>query len=86
MNILAWIVFGLIVGVIANLVDPRPSQGGVLGAIVLGIVGAIVGGFVGNLLFGVGVTGFNISSFIVAVAGALVLLFGARALTGGRSV
>lgn len=74
MNILAWIVFGGIAGLIANAVDPRPMQGGVLGAIVLGILGALVGGFLGDLLFGIGVTGFNLSSFIVAVVGSIILL------------
>lgn len=81
MNILAWLVFGLIVGIIANVIDPRPSQGGLLGAIVLGIVGALVGGFLGNMLFGVGVSGFDFSSFAVAVAGSLLVLFVGRALT-----
>lgn len=81
MNILAWLVFGLIIGVIANIIDPRKSSGGILGAIVLGIVGALVGGFLGNLLFGVSVTGFNLSSFIVAVLGSLLVLFIGRALS-----
>lgn len=80
MNILAWIVFGLVTGVVANLIDPRPSYGGILGAIVLGIAGAVVGGFIGSLLFGIGVSGFNFESFIVAIAGSMLLLFGARAL------
>lgn len=75
MDLLAWLAFGLITGVIANIIDPRPSQGGILGAIVLGVVGAMVGGFLGNALFGVGVSGFNISSFLVAVAGALITLY-----------
>lgn len=79
-DVLSWIMFGLIVGIIANIIDPRPAAGGILGAIVLGIVGALVGGFLGNLLFGVGVTGFNISSFIVAILGSLLLLFVSRAL------
>lgn len=79
MNIIAWIVFGLIVGVIANYIDPRPAKGGLLGAILLGILGALLGGFLGSLLFGVGVSGFDLSSFIVAVIGALVLLFIGRA-------
>lgn len=79
MNILAWVVFGLIVGAIANWIDPRPSQGGILGAVVLGILGALLGGFLGDLIFGVGVTGLNLSSFIVAVVGSLVLLIVSRA-------
>lgn len=79
MNILSWILFGLIVGIIANLIDPKRSEGGLLGSIVLGILGAVLGGFLGDLLFGVSVTGFNLSSFIVAVAGALILLYVGRA-------
>lgn len=80
MSIIAWIVFGLIVGIIANIIDPKPAQGGLLGTIILGILGALIGGFLGSLLFGVGVSGFNLSSFIVAVIGALVLLFIGRTL------
>lgn len=79
MNILAWILFGLVVGFIANALDPRPNEGGLLGTILLGILGALLGGFLGDLLFGIGVTGFNLSSFIVAVIGSLVLLFLSRA-------
>lgn len=80
MNIVAWVLFGLLVGLIANLLDPRPSQGGILGAIVLGVVGSLVGGFVSSLIFGVGVTGFNFTSFAVAVLGSLLLLYLGRAL------
>lgn len=80
MNILSWVVFGLVVGLIAHYLDPRPAEGGVLGTILLGVLGALLGGFLGDLLFGVGVTGFNLSSFIVAVVGSLVLLFVSRAI------
>lgn len=79
MDILAWIVFGLIVGIIANVIDPQPARGGIFGAIVLGIVGALVGGLIGNWIFGQGVTGFNLPSFLIAVAGSLLVLFVARA-------
>ena len=81
MDVVAWLVFGLVAGVIANVIDPRPSQGGVLGAIVLGILGALVGGFLANLLFGVAVTGFNFTSFAIAVVGSLILLYIGRAWT-----
>lgn len=80
MNILSWILFGLIVGVVANAIDPAPEEGGISGAIILGVAGALVGGLLANLLFGVSVTGFDITSFIVAVAGSLIVLFGVRAL------
>ena len=72
--IIAWIVFGLIAGSIANFIAPN-SRGGLVGTIVLGIVGAVVGGYLGQLFFGVGVTGFNLISFILAVAGSLIVLF-----------
>lgn len=79
MNIIAWIAFGLIVGVVANMIDPRPAQGGVVGAVILGVLGALLGGFLGSLIFGVGITGFDLNSFIIAVLGALLLLFISRA-------
>ncbi len=79
MNLLSWAVLGLIVGIIANMIDPRPAYGGWLGSVIFGIVGAVAGGWIGDLIFGVGVTGFNLSSFIVAVIGSLVVLWVARA-------
>jgi uncharacterized membrane protein YeaQ/YmgE (transglycosylase-associated protein family) len=80
MNIISWILFGMIVGVVANAIDPNPNRGGILGSMLLGIVGALVGGFLANLLFGISVTGFNLTSFLVAVAGSLLLLFLGRAI------
>lgn len=80
MNILAWVIFGLIVGVIANMIDSRPQEGGLLGVVALGVVGSLVGGFVGNLIFGVGITGFDFGSFIVAIIGSLILLWLGRAV------
>lgn len=74
MNLIAWIIFGLLVGIATNAIDPAPSKGGILGAIVLGIVGAIIGGLLANTIFGVGITGFNFTSFAVAVLGSLLLL------------
>ncbi|HZQ29578.1 MAG TPA: GlsB/YeaQ/YmgE family stress response membrane protein [Patescibacteria group bacterium] len=82
MSIIGWMIFGLIAGTIANAIDPRPSSGGIVGAIVLGIVGAMIGGFLANVFLGLDVTGFNLTSFVVAVAGSLLLLFVGRALRG----
>lgn len=79
MNLIFWIVFGLIVGVIANLIDPEPAEGGWLGAMILGILGAMLGGFLGNMVFGIGISGFNFPSLAVAVLGALFLLFVGKA-------
>lgn len=82
MTIIYWIVFGLIAGSIANFISPG-SQGGIVGSIVLGIIGAVVGGYLGQRFFAVGVTGFNIMSFVVAVAGSLLVLFIGRLLMHG---
>jgi uncharacterized membrane protein YeaQ/YmgE (transglycosylase-associated protein family) len=77
MNLLYWIVFGLITGVIANYLAPNP-QGGIVGSIVLGIFGALVGGYLGEKFFNIKVTGFNITSFFVSVCGSLLILLIAR--------
>lgn len=82
MSIIYWIIFGLIAGSIANYIAPN-SKGGIVGSIILGIVGAVVGGYLGEMFFSVGVTGFNVMSFIVAVAGALLVLFIGRLLMRG---
>lgn len=74
MNLFTWIVFGLIVGVIANLVDPQMSRGGMLGAVVLGVVGAVVGGYLANMLFGLSISGFDFTSLAIATAGSLLVL------------
>ena len=74
MTIFYWIIFGLIAGSVANFIAPS-SRGGVVGSVILGIVGAVIGGYLGQRFFGVGITGFNITSFIVAVAGSLLALF-----------
>lgn len=79
MNITAWIVFGLVTGIIANVVDPHPERGGLIGALILGILGAILGGIIGNIIFGISLSGFNMLSFAIAVLGSLLLLFIGRA-------
>jgi uncharacterized membrane protein YeaQ/YmgE (transglycosylase-associated protein family) len=78
MGILAWIVFGLLAGIVAKLIMPGDDPGGFIITILLGIAGAFVGGFVGSLL-GLGeVTSFDIRSFFIAVLGAVLLLVGYR--------
>jgi uncharacterized membrane protein YeaQ/YmgE (transglycosylase-associated protein family) len=69
---IGWIVFGLIVGIIAKLLMPGRDPGGFVITILLGIAGAIVGGFVGRLL---GLYGPNQSAgFLMALLGAVLLL------------
>jgi uncharacterized membrane protein YeaQ/YmgE (transglycosylase-associated protein family) len=84
MGIIAWIVVGLIAGVLAKLIMPGDDPGGFIVTILLGIVGAFVGGFVVNLFGGAGVSGFNLWSILVATLGAIILLAIYRLVAGGR--
>ena len=84
MSIIAWIILGLIAGFIGSKIVNKSGEGLILD-IVLGIVGAIVGGFVFSLFGATGVTGLNIYSLIVAVVGAVVVLFIYHALVGRRT-
>ena len=73
MGILTWIVIGLVAGVLAKLIM-RDSFGWII-TIILGIVGAFVGGWVFSFFGGPGVSGFNLTSILVATVGAIIVLF-----------
>ena len=84
MSILGWIILGGLAGAVASaLMGER--QGCVMN-IIVGIIGAFVGGGIFNLIGGIGITGFNLWSFVVAVIGAIVFIAIVRALRGGRAV
>jgi uncharacterized membrane protein YeaQ/YmgE (transglycosylase-associated protein family) len=74
MGVIAWIILGLVAGFIGSKVVNKTGSG-LLMDIVLGIVGAVVGGFVFNLFGMTGVTGLNIYSMIVAIVGAILVLW-----------
>ena len=81
-GVLGWIIFGLVVGVIAKLVMPGRDPGGMIVTILLGIVGAVVGGFLGRQL---GFYGPNEpAGFLMSLVGAIVLLALYRLLVRGR--
>jgi uncharacterized membrane protein YeaQ/YmgE (transglycosylase-associated protein family) len=80
MGILSWILLGLLVGVLAKWLMPGPDPGGTIMTIILGIAGAFVGGFLASLVGMGSVTGFDIRSLLVAVGGAVLLLWGNRRL------
>ena len=84
MSILAWIVLGLIAGFIGSKIVDNTGQG-VLVDILLGIVGAVVGGFFFNTFGAAGVTGLNLYSLLVAIVGAVVVLWLYHALVGRRT-
>jgi len=83
MSIIAWLILGLIAGFIASRIVNKQGEGLVLN-IVLGIVGAFVGGWVFSLFGMSGVTGLNIYSLLVAVLGAVAVLFIYHALIRRR--
>jgi uncharacterized membrane protein YeaQ/YmgE (transglycosylase-associated protein family) len=84
MGIIAWIVLGALAGFIANLI--MGSREGLVMMIVLGIVGAVVGGFIaGTLLKVADVTGLNLESLVVAVFGAVIVIFVAQRFMRGRA-
>ena len=80
MNIAVWIIFGMILGVIINFLDPRPTTNSFLGAMILGVLGSVLGGFVANLVFNLNIGAFNFTSLVVAIVGSLFLLFASRAI------
>lgn len=85
MGILAWIVLGAVAGIIAEKLTG--SRTGVVLATVLGIVGALLGGFLAKVIFHVHTLNsfFNLSTWITAIVGAVILVLVARALTGNRT-
>ncbi|MFJ6279633.1 Uncharacterized membrane protein YeaQ/YmgE, transglycosylase-associated protein family [Arthrobacter subterraneus] len=86
MNFLAFLLLGLIAGAIAKMILPGRQGGGWLITLVLGVVGALLGGFLGNLLFGVGVNEFfSLSSWLLAIGGAIIVLLVYGAITKNRS-
>ena len=84
MSIIGWIVLGLIAGWIGSKIVNRQGEGFFLD-ILLGIVGAFVGGLVFTALGGTGVTGFNLYSVVVAIVGAIIVLFIYHAMFGRRA-
>ena len=82
MDILLWIVFGLVVGIVAKLIMPGRDPGGMIVTIVLGVVGAMLGGWLGRVM-GLYREG-EAAGFIMAVVGAIIVLALYRLVMPGR--
>jgi len=82
MGILSWIVFGLVVGIIAKLLTPGKDPGGFIVTILLGIAGALLGGFIGRAMGFYGPT--QSAGWLMSIGGAIVLLLLYRLLVGRR--
>ncbi len=84
MNIIVWIIFGALAGWIASMIMNKNKQMGAIANIVVGIIGAFIGGYVMDFFGAQGITGFNLQSLIVAVVGAVALLYVIGLIRGGR--
>ncbi|WP_206784880.1 GlsB/YeaQ/YmgE family stress response membrane protein [Amycolatopsis sp. MtRt-6] len=85
MGIIAWIVLGLIAGVIAKALMPGKDPGGCIITVLLGIAGAFVGGWVGKTLFHTELgTFFDLRTWGLAILGALIILAGYRLVFSRR--
>ncbi|MCA2228574.1 GlsB/YeaQ/YmgE family stress response membrane protein [Nonomuraea aurantiaca] len=87
MGIIAWIILGLVAGLLARMLVPGKDQQGLIITLVLGVAGALLGGFVATKVFHVsGIQGFfNLSTWICAIVGAAVLLLAYNLITGRRT-
>lgn len=75
MSLLAFLVFGLVVGLLARAIMPGSQSMGCFGTALLGCAGSFVGGLLGNLIAGRGLFALNTSGLIASVVGALIVLF-----------
>ena len=82
MGPISWIIFGALAGWVASLLAGTNERQGCIANIVVGIAGAFIGGLLFGLFGGDVEWGWNIGAFVVAVVGALVLLFGLNVIRG----
>ncbi len=82
MSWIGWIILGALAGLVAKAITKE--SGGLFKNIILGILGGLIGGWLVQLIGGQGVNGFNLYSFIVAVIGAVILIWIGRLFTGGN--
>jgi uncharacterized membrane protein YeaQ/YmgE (transglycosylase-associated protein family) len=90
MNLLAWIVLGIVAGAIAKAIYPGTQGGGLLSTMILGIIGAFIGGsimtFVQTGTLALASTTFSLPGLFVAIIGALVAIFLWGLVTRGNAV
>jgi uncharacterized membrane protein YeaQ/YmgE (transglycosylase-associated protein family) len=82
-GVLGWILFGLIVGVLAKLIMPGRDPGGFLVTIAIGIVGALIGGVIGRALGFYGQQ--ETAGWLMSIVGAIILLWIYRVIVGRRT-
>ncbi len=87
MGIIAFIILGLLAGIIAKAILPGDDPGGFIVTAVIGVVGALLGGFIAGAIFDADPLDefFDISTWITAIIGSIILLLIYRAVAGRRS-
>jgi uncharacterized membrane protein YeaQ/YmgE (transglycosylase-associated protein family) len=80
MEILSWLIFGLIAGAVAKLIVPGDEPEEAINTLIIGVVGAVIGGFVAMQLEYDDTTDFGFRSFVISIIGGLVLLGGYQLL------
>ncbi|WP_406858819.1 GlsB/YeaQ/YmgE family stress response membrane protein [Streptomyces sp. HUAS MG47] len=87
MSIIAWILIGLLAGLIAKALMPGKDPGGFVITTLIGIAGGLLGGWLGKVIFGVdSIDGFfDLSTWVAAIVGSVILLAFYRLFIGNRS-
>lgn len=86
MGFIAFLILGLVAGLIAKAIMPGRQGGGVLVTMLLGVIGAFLGGWLGSLIFGTGLKNFwSLQTWILAIVGACLVLVIYGFLTGRRA-
>jgi len=81
LSILGWILFGLLAGLVARAITPGRQSIGCIGTLAVGVIGAILGGFLGEAVLEDEISfGWDLKPFLLAVAGAVVLLLALNTL------
>ena len=85
MGILSWILFGLVAGAVARMAVPGRQARGCLSTLAVGLAGALIGGFLGGLILDRDIhVGWDLGPFLLAVAGAILLLLLLDAMSSRR--
>jgi uncharacterized membrane protein YeaQ/YmgE (transglycosylase-associated protein family) len=87
MGIIAFLILGLLAGAIAKAIMPGDDPGGIIVTTIIGVAGALIGGFLAAALFGAHPLDdfFDVSTWVTAIFGSIILLAIYRVVTGNRS-
>lgn len=85
MGFIAYLILGLIAGVIAKMILPGRQSGGLIATLIIGVIGAALGGWIGSAIFGAGVSSFfDLSTWLCAIGGSLIVLIIWGLITGRK--